>query len=113
MCTLPFCLRDLVAGVTQDYATPGVSPAGKSKSRNTANATSPPACVSGSRSTSPRHPQLNGMVELDSGRTNEIVNPTRSGSATELECTNGNYVKIIPNIPQSPLIQHHTDSDAQ
>ncbi len=60
----------------------------------------------------PRHPQTNGMVERFNGRVSDIVKQTRFGSATELESTLRNYVKIYNhNIPQRAL-KHHTPIQA-
>jgi transposase InsO family protein len=56
------------------------------------------------RAMPPRHPKTTGMVERFNGRTGDIVNQTRFGSAAELEATPRNYVKIYNhNILQRAL----------
>ena len=60
----------------------------------------------------PRHPQTNGMVERFNGRISDIVNQTRFGSASELESTLRNYLKIYNHsIPQRAL-KHQTPIQA-
>ena len=54
----------------------------------------------------PSHPQTNGMVERFNGRISELVKQTRFASASELETTLYQYLKIYNHhIPQRAL--HH------
>jgi hypothetical protein len=61
---------------------------------------------------SPRHPQTNGMVERFNGRISEIVNQTRFGSASELESTLRNYLKIYNNNISQRALKHQTPIQA-
>lgn len=52
------------------------------------------------------------MVERFNGRISDIVNQTRFGSATELESTLRNYVKIYKHSIAQPALQHKTSIQA-